>query len=294
MSRSASLPQTAGITAPRENLGEMSNRGVEALLRWDDRTSSGIRYYAAFNMTFSKDRMDFIDEAEATPAHQKSTGKVWDSQLMYQVDGVFVDQDHVDRTEAKWRGARPGDIIFRDYNGDGEITSDDRVRYNRRREPNFISGLVLGGNWKGFNVELYFMGSAGGYTYIWRERAGEAGNFFKHTYQNRWTPENPNPNHPRVYNREVEYWARNHGSSQSSMYYVWNNNHIRLRNAEIGYSFDTLPFIKGLNIRTMRVFVQGSNLFTIDKIKIQDPEQNDSSRDYPQRRIFMFGTSLTF
>jgi len=295
MSRAASLPHTSGLTAPRENIGEMSNRGIEALLRWDDRTAGGIQYYAAFNMTFSKDRMDFIDEAPATPAWQKATGRVWDSQLFYEVDGVFTDQAHVDRTAAKWSGARPGDIIFRDVNGDGRINAEDRVRLNKRREPNFISGLVLGGNWKGFNVELYFMGSAGGYTYIWRERAGEAGNFFKHTYKNRWTPENKNPDHPRVYNREVEYWARNHGASQASTYYIWNTNHIRLRNAEIGYSFENLQFIKDLNIRALRLYVQGSNLFTIDKMqKIMDPEQNDNARQYPQRRIFMFGASLTF
>ena len=295
MSRSASLPNTSGLTAPRENIGKMSNRGVEALIRWDDRTARGINYYAAFNMTYSKDKMDFIDEAPATPEWQKATGRVWDSKLMYEVEGVFVDQAHVDRYPAKWSGARPGDIIFRDVDGDGRITGNDRVRYNRRRDPNFISGLVLGGNWKGFNIELYFMGSAGGYSYIWRERAGEAGNFFRHTYKNRWTPENPNPDHPRVYNREVEYWARNYDNSQSSMYYVWNNNHIRLRNAEIGYSFENLQFIKDLNIRTLRLFVNGSNLFTIDKLqKIQDPESADSSRDYPQRRIVMFGASLSF
>jgi len=294
--RNASLPETSGITLPRENIGKMSNRGVELLLRWDDRAGSNFNYWVAYNMTYSRDKMEFIDEVPNIPDYQKQEGKMWGAELFYIYDGVYKDQAAVDAAKAagtNWNAnVRPGDIAFKDYNGDGKVNSEDRVRLDRRREPIFIGGIQMGASIKGFDAILFFQGAAGGHTYIWRERAGDAGNFYRHTYLNRWTAENPSSVHPRTYNREDEYWASQ--GDRRSTYYLWRTDYIRLKTAEIGYSFANWGFAKNLNITRLRIYAQGMNLWMIDKVKLQDPDQNDTSREHPQLRSFNFGVALTF
>ena len=283
--RNASLPETSGITLPRENLGEMCNRGFESLIGWQDRAGK-VDYDVSLNMTYAKNKILYWDEVPGVPEYQQSTGHMANTNLYYVYDGVFYDQAEVDATTAKWPGARPGDIKFKDINGDGKINADDRVRAGKNAEPKFVAGLTLGARWNNFDLMMLFQGAMGGQTYVWRERAGEAGNLYKETFDNRWTPENPSHEHPRVYNRENEYWVSNQNT-----YYLKNTDYLRLKNVELGY---TIPAVKKVGIQDLRVYVNATNLFTIDGVKVQDPEANDTGREYPQRRVVNFGVSVTF
>ncbi len=285
--RNASLPQTSGITLPRENLGEMCNRGFESLISWQDRAGK-VNYNASVNMTYAKNKILFWDEVPGVPEYQRSTDHLANTDLYYVYDGVFKDQAEVDATQAKWSGARPGDIKFKDVNGDGKIDADDRVRSNKNSEPKFVAGVTLGANWNNFDLMMLFQGAVGGETYVWRERAGEAGNFYKETFENRWTPENPSSVHPRIFNRENEYWVSNRNT-----YYLKNTDYLRLKNVELGYTFN-FPRIVKAGISNLRVYVNATNLFTIDGVKVQDPEANDTGREYPQRRVINFGATITF
>lgn len=285
--RNASLPETSGITLPRENLGEMCNRGFESLISWQDRAGK-VDYNASINMTYAKNKILFWDEVPGVPSYQQSTGHLANTDLYYVYDGVFKDQAEVDATQAKWSGARPGDIKFKDVNGDGKIDADDRVRSNRNSEPKFVAGVTLGANWNNFDIMMLFQGAVGGETYVWRERAGEAGNFYKETFENRWTPENPSSVHPRIFNRENEYWVSNRNT-----YYLKNTDYLRLKNVELGYTFN-FPSVVKAGISNLRVYVNATNLFTIDGVKVQDPEANDTGREYPQRRVVNFGATITF
>lgn len=284
--RNASLPETSGITLPRENLGEMENKGIESLISWTDR-SGDFAYNVSLNTTYAKNKILFWDETPGIPEWQKSTGKPAGTSLYYIADGVFKDQAEVD-AYPHWTNARPGDIRFVDYNEDGKITADDRVRSDKNAEPNLILGLTLGAQWKNFDLMLLFQGAVGGETYIWRERAGEAGNFYKMTYENRWTPENPGSEHPRVYNRENEYWVSNRNT-----YYLYDTDYLRLKNIEIGYKVNA-PFVQRTGISDMRIFANATNLFTIDKVKVQDPEGDATGQNYPQRKVMNVGVSFTF
>jgi hypothetical protein len=134
-------------------------------------------------------------------------------------------------------------------------------------------------------------GATGGHTYIWRERAGESGNFYKYTYDHRWTEENPMIEHPRTYNREEEYWASE--GDRKNTYYLWNTDYLRLKNLEIGYTFPS-RILRKTGIQDLRLYANSSNLLTFDGVKIQDPEQNRTGKDYPQRKVMNFGISVTF
>ncbi|MDR1555574.1 MAG: TonB-dependent receptor [Tannerellaceae bacterium] len=289
ISRNASLPQTSGITLPRENLGEMSNRGFETLLSWNDKAGK-INYGAALNLTYAKNKIDFWDETPNIPDYQRSTGRPVGTELFYLADGVFNTQEELDNYP-HWTNARLGDIKFVDYDNDGDIDGDDRIRIDKVKEPTLILGVTLNASWNNFDIMALFQGATGGHTYIWRERAGEAGNFYKWTYDHRWTEENPMIEHPRTYNRENEYWASE--GDRKNTYYLWNTDYLRLKNIEIGYTFN-LPAIRNTGIQNLRLYVNATNVFTLDKVKVQDPEQNNTSKDYPQRKMTNVGVSITF
>lgn len=288
--RNASLPEISGITLPKENIGEMENKGIEALATWMD-TAGQVDYDLSFNMTYAKNKLLYWDETPGIKDYQKRTGKPVDTELWYIADGVFNTQEELDNYP-HWANARLGDIKYVDINKDGVINADDRVRSDKNSDPRFVFGITAGLRWKNFDLKMLFQGATGGITYIWRERAGEAGNYYKFMYEKRWTEENPMVEHPRVYNRENEYWAKE-AKDQKNTYYQFKTDYLRLKNMEIGYTFN-FPAIRNAGIQDLRIYVNGTNLFTIDKVKVQDPEANNTGRDYPQRRFWNAGVSITF
>lgn len=284
--RNASLPEISGITLPRENLGEMCNRGFESLIAWQDRIGK-VDYNASLNMTYAKNKLLFWDETPGAPSYQWYEGGPINTSLYYVADGVFNTQEELDNYP-HWDGARLGDIKFKDINGDGKIDADDKVRSKKNSEPRFVGGVTLGAQWNNFDIMVLFQGAVGGQTYVWRERAGEAGNFYRTTYLNRWTEENPMVEHPRTYNRDTEYWVSNNNT-----YYLYNTDYLRLKNMELGYTFN-FPGVRNAGISNLRVFMNATNLFTIDNVKVQDPEASNTGKEYPQRRVINFGASITF
>jgi hypothetical protein len=251
-----------------------------------------VNYNVALNFTYAKNQIDFWDETPNIPEYQKSTGKQVDARLYYQADGVFNTQQELD-SYPHWAGATLGDIKFVDYNGDGVINGDDRVRSNKSSVPPFVFGLTLGANWHNFDIMALLQGATGAQTYFWRERAGTAGNFYKWTYDHHWTPENSSVEYARINEREDQYWARDDNASQSSTYFLRNTDYLRLKNLEIGYTFN-FQGLRNAGIQNLRIYVNGTNLLTIDKIKIQDPEASNNGKEYPQRRVLNFGASITF
>ena len=288
--RNASLPQISGITLPKENIGEMENKGIEGLLSWNDRVGK-FDYGISFNTTYAKNKLLFWDEVPDIPEYQRRTGKPVNTPLRYIADGVFNTQEELDNYP-HWPNARLGDIKYVDVNGDGVINADDRVRQNKNNDPTFVFGITPEVSWNNIDLRMLFTGATGAVAYVWRERAGEAGNFYKFMYEKRWTEENPMVEHPRVYNRENEYWARGSGDDGNT-YYQFSRNYFRLKNFELGYTFD-LPAVRKIGVQNLRVYVSGSNIFTLDKLKVQDPESEDVGNRYPLRRMWNAGASITF
>lgn len=294
ISRNASLPEISGITLPKENLGEMENKGIEMLLSWDDKIQD-VQYHISFNATYAKNKILFWDETPGAPDYQKSTGKPVgyldndNKNLYYIADGIFHNQAEID-AYPHWTGAVPGDIRYRDVNGDGKIDADDRVRSNKSEEPRFIGGLTIGLNWRNWDLMALFQGATGGQTYV-KTWSGTIGNFLKDYYDKRWTPENPNANGPRTYEREDQYWAN---PNIRNTYFLYKGDYLRLKNLELGYRF-SIPALQNAGISNLRIYTTATNLFTIDYLKIADPEQrNQDLEAYPQRKIVNFGIQATF
>lgn len=284
--RNASIPTTAGFSLPRENIGEVKNTGVDGRITYSDQIGE-VSFDITGNAGYAYNKIQYWDEAPGVPEYQQSTGNPMNTDLYYKADGVYNDQQEIDNNPS-WPGARPGDIKFIDVNGDGEINGLDRVRIDKNDIPRFTAGLALDAGYKNFDFSALLQGATGAVQYVFTE-SGEIGNFLQSYADKRWTPENPDSEHPRTYNRTDEYWASNQNS-----YFLRSADYLRLKSIEIGYN---LPASLGeqLGIQNMRIYVSGYNLLTFDKLKVFDPEASSSSGQYyPQKKVYNAGISLTF
>lgn len=285
--RNASVPMTSGFSLPRENIGEVSSYGVDGSLTFRDQLSGGFLFDVTFNVGYATNEINFWDEAPGAPEWQQSTGSPMNTNLYYQAIGIFQDWEEIENTPS-WEGARPGDIIFKDVNGDGVIDGRDRVRMDRNHLPRWTGGLSLNAGYRNFDLSVLFQGAAGGVHYLNTE-SGEIGNFLADFAENRWTEDNPSTTHPRTWNRGDEYW-----SSNQNTYFLRSTDYIRLKNLEVGYNLPS-ELSNRMGIQRLRVYASGFNLLTWDKLKVMDPEATSSSGQYyPQKRVFNFGLSLTF
>lgn len=284
--RTGSVPFTAGFEPPDENLGRLRNRGIDFMINYYGEAGD-FSYSVGLNGGYAKNKILFWDEAPGFDPWQVSTGRPVGSELFYNAIGVFKDQAEVD-AYPHWPGARPGDIIFEDVNDDGVIDGRDRVRQEYNNIPRFQGGLSLTANYKGFDLSILFQGAAGAKQYI-RTQSGDFGNFLLDFAEGRWTPENPNSEKPRTFNREDEYWI-----SQANTYWYRSTDYVRLKNVQLGY---TLPpeLVSKVSLGSARIYVNAVNLITWDQFDVFDPEtDNQDGTVYPQKRVYNVGVSLTF
>jgi hypothetical protein len=228
----------------------------------------------------------FWDETPGVPDNQQSTGRPMGSSLYYQAIGIFKDQPAID-AYPHWADAQPGDIIFKDVNNDKVIDGLDRVMDEKSNFPRFVGGLNASLKYKQFDLTLLVQGATGAQQYVQSE-SGEPGNYYKDFADKRWTPENTDASYPRAFNRGAEYWSGGHQNT----FWLINTDYVRLKNLEIGYSLP-MNVNKLLGIENLRIYMNGTNLFTIDKAKVIDPE-TEAGTAYAPQRIISAGLTLTF
>ena len=285
--KNASVPVSAGLTLPRENIGKVSNKGFDFNVEYRN-SLNDIKYQVSLNGGYQKNKIVFWDETPGAPDYQLSTGHPMNTSLYYKAIGIFKDQAAVDKYP-HWTNARPGDIIFEDVSLDGKIDANDRVRIDKNDIPTFTTGLAVNVQWKGFDFSVLLVGSTGAVRYINTE-SGEIGNFLKDFYDNRWTPENTDASYPRTYNRDNVYWR-----PQQNTFWQHKTDNIRLKNIELGYSIPAYLCQK-VGIQKLRLYMNGYNMFTFSPdLKDFDPEQaRNDGQGYPLQKIANFGINVTF
>jgi TonB-linked SusC/RagA family outer membrane protein len=278
------LPDSyGGFSLPYENIGKVKNQGFEYTLGYNGKSGEFIFEFTASG-SYSKNKILFIDETTGLPDYQKATGRSIGSGLYYESIGIFKDAESLS-VYPHWNGAIPGDIIFRDVNNDNVIDGRDRVRNTKSEVPMFIAGLSTSVKFRQLDLSLFFNGAAGGIVYISPE-SGDIGNFYKEYADNRWTPEQPDNTSPRTWNRFNTYWM-----NQLNTFWLQSTNYIRLKNLEVGYTFNARNREKS-GTGNMRIYVSGFNLLTFSKFKLFDPEMSEGAA-YPPQRIFNLGLKLT-
>ncbi|WP_197027661.1 TonB-dependent receptor [Prevotella sp. 10(H)] len=286
ITRNASIPKYTGMTLPRENIGRMENKGFDFDITYHGQIDK-VGFTLTANGGYAKNKILFWDEAANVEDHQRSTGHPINTNLYYRALGIFKNQEEVDKTP-HFSGARPGDVIFEDVNGDDVIDSKDRVRIDRNSVPTFTGSFTASFNYRDFDLMLMFQGAAGASAYV-KTFSGQVGNYLKEEADNRWTESNPNAKYPRAYNRDEEYWR-----SQPNTFFLKSTDYIRLKNIELGYRLPK-SLIGQTPIKDVRIYVSGFNLLTFDKLKVFDPEgDNQTGQFYPQQKVYNIGASITF
>ncbi len=306
------LPASAGLNNPILNVGEIENNGFEFELNWNHNISD-FNYHVGFNMFTTRNRVKSLADdgqvlfgeglkygSEHFPTQTK-VGKPIGSFYLYQMDGIFQSQEEVD-AHVNAEGlplqpnAAPGDIRFKDINGDGVIDEEDK-KYSGSGIPKLEANLNLGGSYKGLDFSVV-LGSAFGHKLYnankyFYEGMNSASNMMTSTLK-AWTPENKSNKVPRAIYQDPN------GNMKESTRYLEKGNFVKLRQLQIGYTLPKSLTMKAY-IEHLRFYISGENLFTITSYDGIDPEFSrgvlNSGIDrhiYPFTRSYTFGVQLSF
>lgn len=300
ITRNASIPTYSGLVLPAENLGKVKNHGLELIATYRDH-SGDFSWGITGNFTYANNKVVYEDEAASTPEWQRRTGHPIDGMVLYKALGIYQTQEQVDNTP-HIAGAKPGDLIYQDTNGDGNITWDDAIRLDKSATPKIIFGLTLNGAWKGWDLNVFFQGQADA-----EQLVQPTMNMATDFYEGRWietntAEQNATAKWPRAFIKQTYGDAWN---GVASTWWLRDASFVRLKSIELGY---TLPkmWTKSIGIENARIYVNGNNLFTIDGMKICDPEagmfkntdgyvvESGGVRGYPLQRMITVGANVTF
>ncbi|HEY4110113.1 SusC/RagA family TonB-linked outer membrane protein [Puia sp.] len=296
-----STPASSGIAniLPPENIAKTENKGYEFTVGYNGR-SGDFTYSISVNAGYAKNKILAYDEAPGAPAWQKATGHPFAANgvaafLTYQYAGVFRDAKEIAANTIDYTGVtpalKPGDMKFKDVNHDGKIDGDDQLRMNSTPDPTFTGGVNLRAGWKGFDLSVLFQGATGGFLFIGTE-SGDIGNYLQYSYDHQWTIDHPSSVDPRLANRSNTYYTG--GGAWNNTYFLRSSNYLRLKNVELGYNFSS-KLLHRASISNLRIYANGLNLITWDKMKIYDPESTSGNGQYyPQSRIINTGVRVTF
>ncbi len=281
----ASIPSYTGLTLPDQNIGEVTNQGIEFVVNYNQIVND-FKYYVGANLTYAKNKIVFFDEAANTTEWQRRTGYPIDSWLMYKTDGIFQSKEEIEATP-HFPGARPGDIRYVDVDGDGSITSNDKVRDYISNIPQIVFGLNMGASWKNFDLDLLWSGQTKAKQMI----IPVSYNTYQKLFDNRWisAESTPDAKYPRAFNKDDGM------NTRYSDFWLYDASFIRLKNLVLSYTLPQKMTNKD-KVNTFRIFLKGDNLFTIDRIKFLDPETSsvNAGHYYPQQRTYTLGINISF
>lgn len=302
---------TGGANDPVRNSGKIRNTGFDWTVTWNDRTENDLGYGITFTGSVMDNEVVAMGTADQVlnggvnrtnvPTTKTLAGYPIGGFWLVETDGIFQNQDEINAYAKNGHlvqpNAKPGDIKFKDANGDGKITSDDRV-YKGSPFAKFTMGLNANFDYKNFDLLVGFQGVFGNKIYNatrWELEGVNKGTNFLASTLDYWTPENTNAVHPRL------VWDDpNQNSRVDSDRYLESGSFFRLRNVQLGYTFPMTWFNN--RIQKFRIYVSGENLFTITDYSGYTPDISNgdaTSRGfdnfvYPTNRTFMFGFNLTF
>ena len=233
----AAIPQYLGLSLPNENIGRAENKGIEVALNYK-RNVGQVSFQIGVNFTYNKSKILYIDEAVSSQPWQMQTGKPIGRRLymLMQAAGIFRSWDQINKTP-HLQGTRPGDLIFKDVNGDGVIDSKDEVRNDKTGTPRIVYGIPVNIGYKGWNLNMLWQGQAIAAQYVYfQSGATPSGNFTQEYYDNHWTPQNPNANGPRLYDRETIP-----STEFQNTFFLRDASFVRLKSLQLAYNFSTRP-----------------------------------------------------
>lgn len=284
------LPQTAIFDSnPFGNVGSVKTEGWDGNFAAKHKVGQ-VDITLRGNMTISKNEVLEKDEENNVYAYQMEKGYRVDQAKGLIALGLFKDYDEIRNSPKQNFGTvQPGDIKYKDVNGDGVIDNGDRVAIGATTKPNFIYGMGASATWNGLDVNVHFQGSGKSSFFIDGPTVKpfsfeQWGNILTDVVGNYWISrdisgteetENPNAKYPRL------SYGNNGNNYQRSTMWLRNGSYLRLKTVEIGYTLPKALTTK-VHLNSLRFFVIGTNLLTWSSFRLWDPEQaNDQGTEYP-------------
>lgn len=318
LKREHSIPSFLGYntSAPYGNIGIIENKGFDGTIEYNKRINKDWVIALRGNVTFNKDKW-----IQGELPEQKYE---WMNQYGHNINGVkgYVAEELFTQAEiddmARWESlsdankaitpkpfasqfgtVKAGDIKYKDLNNDGQIDAYDQTYISRGDVPTTVYGFGFTVGWKDLSVGMMFQGVAGaervlnGSSVNPFNGGGGSGNLYSNI-GDRWTEENPDQNafYPRLsYGSET---TSNINNFQKSTWWVRNMNFLRLKTLQISYNL-LKPWVNKVHLKNAAVYVMGTNLFTLSRFKLWDPELNtDNGASYPNTTSYSVGINFTF
>ncbi len=295
------LPSIVGLeSTPKANVGSVRSRGFDGNFTFREKVGA-VDLTVRGNVTYSKNEVIEKDEENNVYPYQMEKGyRINQAKGLISL-GLFKDYDDIRNSPRQDFGIyQPGDIKYKDVNGDGIINDGDQVAIGATTKPNLIYGLGASASWKGLDVNVHFQGS-GKSTYfingkcVYAFSEGEWGNVMKGMLDDRWvsadisgdpSTENPNASYPRL------SFGGNSNNYRNSTFWLRDGSYVRLKTVDIGY---TIPknVVNKLHFNNVRIFLVGTNLLTWSSFKLWDPELADPrGESYPLSKSITMGLSV--
>ena len=285
-----SLPSTMGLSGvtPYGNLGEVENRGVDVSLEYNKAFNKDLLVSVRGTFTYAHNEVKARDEAKYLPNKYNSVlGKPVNSVYGLVADGLFASQEEIDNSPRQtfMPDYLPGDIKYRDLNGDGVIDANDRTSLGYPTVPEILYGFGASVNYKRWDFSFFFQGTARVSLRMYdmhpfRDNQYSGFNMTQYVADDHWSEADPNPNaaYPRL---DYRYNANN---TQTSSFWIKNGSYLRLKSVELGFTY-----------KSLRAYLAGTNLFIISPFKYWDPEMGSGNGlKYPLQRVVKLGLQYNF
>lgn len=286
-----------GTSYPNENIGKVRRQGLELSASWQDHVSN-FNYYVSGNWSVEYAKLLFMDEQNVPYDYMRQTGNRPGATFGLVADG-FLSAEDIANNYPVMRGftnIRPGDVKYKDLNGDGVIDQYDRTIIGNNKPLGYF-GIDLGFEWKGLEFSMFWQGVYNRDLYLSNRTLTEGfqnkNQMYGQAYENiikRWTPETAETaTYPRLTAGGNNY---NQGNGWASSLWVRSGNYIRLKNISIGYNLPELFCKNYLGGVRAKIFVNAQNLFTMSACDLIDPEVTFTSS--PLQKTIFTGINLKF
>lgn len=286
---SRAVPGYFGGNAPTINKGKVNSSGYELDLRFNKQLTKDWRLWGNVAFTHAKSEVIEADDPLLKPEYQKKAGKGINQTYTYVDKGYYNNWDELYGSTAhdeKDDARMPGNYIILDYDADGKITVNDQVPYGFTSIPQNTCNFQIGFDYKGFSAFVQFYGTNNVSRVVSLESLGGTRNtaYFEGSY---WTKDNQNANVP------LPRWLTQKSAYTNGTRFLYDGSYLRLKYAEVAYTFSGEKWLKAVGLQSLKVFVNGNNLALWTDMP-DDRESNTGGWSaYPTQRRFNLGLKIT-
>lgn len=294
--RRAHIPSTMGLTSDIwGNVGIVESHGLDGSMDLNWIINKDAWLSGRFNWTLAKNKVLAIEEPAYRDAYLRKINQPVNQVWGFIAERLFIDEQDVANSPEQQLGTsvRPGDIKYKDINGDGVVNDNDRVPIGYPTVPELSYGFGLSAGLKNWDVSFFFQGQGRCSFFINPNDIAPFNNYrnaVRYIADDHWSPNNPVSH---------SFWPRLTTQSNSNNYrtestwWLRNGRYLRLKNVELGYTLPT-RLVSRIGLTNLRVYLSGMNLFCLSSFKLWDPEMGGDGLGYPLQKVYNIGLQFDF